>query len=178
MRKHLCAFLYSRNWSFWFTALLLMHLNKSQGQNRFEVGPKIELVDGTFAPYSALQPGDTLVLLEGKRDLLILRNLVGTPDNPIVIINGKGGAEVNSAHYFGISIRKCKYIHMSGTGDPDQEYGIRILNVRGSGLSIGDFTSDFEVDHVEIANTIYSGLIAKTEPACDFPHKSVIANRN
>lgn len=168
MRKKLQQLIYGRNWSFWFTALLIMYFGRTQAQISIRVEPAVQLIDGNFPPYNELQAGDTIKLLPGNRELLILRNINGSPDKPIVITNAEGIAEINSNHYFGISIRKSSHFKLTGTGDPNEHYGIRILNVRGSGLSIGDYSSNFEIDHVEIGNTLYSGLIAKTEPDCDF----------
>lgn len=115
-----------------------------------------------------------MLLKPGRKSLLILRNLNGTSTAPIKIKNGKGLVEVNSSHYFGISIRKCNHIILSGKGDRSIKYGIKIDGVQGSGLSIGDFSSNFEVENIEVRNVRYSGIIAKTEPDCDFERNSFL----
>ena len=35
------------------------------------------------------------------------------------------------------------------------------------GVQIGEFSTDFEVDHLEIADTGFAGVMAKTDPSCD-----------
>lgn len=143
-------------------------------QKTIEVDSTVILVDGNFTPYNSLIPGDTLRLNPGQKQLLILRNLVGTTENPIIITNGDGLVDVNSTHYFGISVRHCNHIKITGTGKPGLKYGIRILNIRGSGLSIGDYSTNIETDHLEIGEILYSGIIAKTEPDCNFNRNSFI----
>jgi hypothetical protein len=144
------------------------------GQKTIEVDSTVLLIDGSFAPYDSLVPGDTIRLKPGQKQLLILRNLVGTTDQPIIITNGDGLVDVNSTHYFGISIRHCNHIKLTGTGKTNLKYGIRILNIQGSGLSIGDYSTNVETDHLEIGEILYSGIIAKTEPDCNFDRNTFI----
>jgi len=149
-------------------------LQNVYAQKSVEVDSTILLVDGLFSPYDSLAPGDTLKLNPGKKQLLILRNLTGTADKPIIVTNGNGLVDINSNHYFGISVRHCNHLRITGTGTPSLKYGIRILNIRGSGLSIGDYSTNIETDHIEIGEILYSGIIAKTEPDCNFDRNSFI----
>jgi len=144
------------------------------GQKTIEVDSTVLLIDGSFAPYDSLAPGDTIRLKPGQKQLLILRNLIGTTDHPIIITNGEGLVDVNSTHYFGISVRHCNHIKITGSGKQGLKYGIRILNIRGSGLSIGDYSTNIETDHLEIGEILYSGIIAKTEPDCNFDRNAFI----
>ncbi len=150
------------------TLVFLFYCFTIHAQKRYTIETSVQLVDALFAPYQELQPGDTLELEPGLRSLLILRNIHGTISQPIVIINGNGIVEINSNHYFGISIRQSSFLKLSGNGDDRFKYGIQILNIRGSGLSVGDYSSDFELEHIEIGNTLNAGLVAKTEPDCNF----------
>lgn len=132
------------------------------------------VIDGQLNPYATLLPGDTIKLTKGIRPFIIFKNIIGSPEHPITIINQGGTVEINSDHYFGISIRKSKYIKMSGAGDTASLYGIRIFNRIGSGLSIGDFSTDFEIEYVEVGNSQHSGITAKTEPFCGFDRNTFI----
>lgn len=134
----------------------------------------IWVIDGQLNPYTNLQPGDTLFLTKGTRPFIIFKNIKGTKELPIIIINSEGTVEINSDHYFGISIRQSKFLKLSGTGDANSPYGIRIFNRIGSGLSIGDFSSDFEIEYIEIGFSQHSGITAKTEPFCGFDRNSFI----
>ncbi|MBL0097848.1 MAG: right-handed parallel beta-helix repeat-containing protein [Bacteroidetes bacterium] len=132
------------------------------------------VIDGNLFPFSTLLPGDTILLLPGIRPFIILKNINGSPENPIIISNGQGEVEINSDHYFGISIRRSTHIKLSGKGSAPIKYGIRIFNKVGSGLSIGDYTSFVEVEGVEVGFSQYSGIVAKTEPFCGFLRSSFI----
>ncbi len=113
------------------------------------------------------QPGDTICLMAGSRGDLYLKNITGTAENPIVIINKGGQSIINSDLSYGLKFAESKYVVISGSGDQNIEYGIYIQQVtNGNGLDIGNLSSDFEVEHIEISNTKTSGIVAKTEPNC------------
>lgn len=143
------------------------YLTEDKGYN---IDRLIMVVDGAVAPYNQLQPGDTLYLLPGVRQNLLLSNIYGSSVKPIVIINKGGVVTFNTDSYYGISIRNCRYIHLTGQGSPQDFYGIRIERVAGgAGIGLGDRSSDFEIDHISIANTLLGGLYAKTDPDCTSP---------
>ena len=145
-----------------------------QAQNKITVDSTKWIIDGELTPFSGLHPGDTISLLPGNRPFMIFKNINGSPLKPIVIINEGGIVEINSTHYFSISIRHSRYLKLSGGGQNNISYGIKMFHSTGSGLSIGDFTSDIEVEKVEVGYSLYSGIIAKTEPACGFQRNSFL----
>lgn len=154
--------------------IILMDSQSAWAQKSIEVDSNIVLIDGHFAPYNSVGAGDTILLKPGRKQLLILRNLVGSENQPLVVTNGDGLVEINSTHYFGISIRQCNHLKLSGAGKQGLKYGIQILNIQGSGLSIGDYSTNIEAEKIEIGNILYSGIIAKTEPDCNFDRNSFI----
>ncbi len=154
--------------------VLLFAFNSAIAQHKYEIDTIINLVDAEFKPYTSLEPGDTIFLKPGIRKLLILRNIHGNIEHPITIINLDGLVEFNSNHYFGISIRHCSFIHLSGEGNPKLKYGIAIYNIQGTALGVGDYSTDFEINNIEIGNSLYSGITAKTEPDCDFNRNNFV----
>jgi len=115
------------------------------------------------------QPGDTLCLMAGIRGPLYLKDIVGSQENPIVILNKGGQSIIDSDLNYGIRFANCQNIVLSGAGDSQAEYGIFIRQVSGgSGLDIGGKSSDFEVSQIEISNVKYSGIVAKTDPNCTY----------
>ena len=87
----------------------------------------------------------------------------------------------NSNFRYGISLENCKYFRITGTGDPAFRYGINIAGTgaNASGLSISGLSSDFEVDHIEVANTGFAGIEGKSEPRCDLStNKGMFTQRN
>lgn len=114
-----------------------------------------------------VHPGDTLVFESGQRSFLLIRNLHGQDDAPIVICNRFGQVRINTDHYYGISFRNCTHIKLSGNGSADTLYGIKIEKVsHGSGISVDDLSSEFEIEFLEISNTKQTAIVAKTDPTC------------
>lgn len=128
--------------------------------------PEIYLYDG-----SDLNPGDTLFLIPGPRSKLILTNLHGNETSPILITNFEGVCDFCplDARY-GIAIRQSRYFRVSGSGDHQYKYGIKLhvfLNENSIGISVEKGSSDFDIDHIEIYNTGFAGIIAKSDPGPD-----------
>lgn len=129
------------------------------------VAPTVNYINGLDAPYNLLLPGDTLKLQYGTRDQLLIQNLTGDSDHPIVITNGCGVVGISTENHYGMSIRNCRYLKVTGTGFPNEFYGIQIKKVeQGAGIGINDFSSDIEIDHLSIQNTLFNGINAKTDP--------------
>ncbi len=125
------------------------------------------LIDYKASPFKQLLPGDTVFLLSGNRDYILIKNFQGQPAKPFVFINKGGVVTIYTDHYFGISVQNCRYFRLTGSGNTEKFYGIDIKGVtNGTGIGIGALSSDFEIDHVSIRNVPISGIIAKTDPDC------------
>ncbi len=117
-----------------------------------------------------INPGDTICIEAGERTSLKLINFHGSPDSIIVFKNCGGEVIVRNNYVnYGISIEKSSFFRFTGTGDNNIQYGIKVLGTKAgaSGLSIGNLSTNFEVDHIEIANTGFAGIFSKTDPKCD-----------
>lgn len=124
-------------------------------------------INASSDAYKDVKGGDTLFFKAGDKKYLLIANFQGEPDKPIVMINYQGAVTIDTDHYYGISIRNCRYIKFTGTGDANETYGFKIDGVsRGAGLGIGELSSDFEVDHVSIKDVLTAGIYAKTDPDC------------
>jgi uncharacterized protein YjdB len=146
---------------------LFFQIEYTMGQTRYTLTADKIYVNGLDPLYKAVKPGDTLAFLSGNKDYLLIANFRGAPGNPIVIINSGGPIIIDTDHYYGIAIKNCQYIKFTGTGDPSQMYGFQIKRVaNGGGMGVGELSSDFEIDHVSIENTLIGGLYAKTDPDC------------
>lgn len=117
-----------------------------------------------------IQPGDTIYILAGLRSLLYFKDIHGDSLHPIIIIN-KGGAVLveNNNRQYGIRVAHSYHFRFTGTGVDTILYGIRIMQsaLNCNGLSLDDMSTNFEVDHFEIANTGFAGINSKTQPTCD-----------
>ncbi|WP_281557321.1 right-handed parallel beta-helix repeat-containing protein [Thalassomonas sp. RHCl1] len=115
--------------------------------------------DGTE---QGIMPGQTLCLASGQRGPMKLSNIHGTATEPVVVKNCGGVVEIIPYHY-AISIQQSSHVNLSGTGDADNYYGIRL----GGTLGIEQRSTDIEVNNIEIYQADFAGIMAKTDPTCE-----------
>lgn len=122
------------------------------------------IIDGAIL---GLQPGSVIGLdARVSYGPILFRNLTGTHDNPIIIRNCGGVARVDgTGRDYAIKTENSKFFHITG-GDQANEYGI-IVNGGSLGIALAHLSTQFEVDHVEIQNVGFAGIMAKTDPGCD-----------
>ncbi|MCF8307639.1 MAG: right-handed parallel beta-helix repeat-containing protein [Bacteroidales bacterium] len=140
---------------------------ESRGQCSITIPSETTLIDGNDYDF---QSGDVICLEAGEKPYLLIRNIdpEGNFDQPVTIRNHNGEVTFDTDHYYGISFWNCNNIVLSGKGDDDYTYGIKILKVaNGTGLSIDNLSSKAEVRGIEISNTAFAGLMAKTDPFCE-----------
>ncbi|MFA5418817.1 MAG: right-handed parallel beta-helix repeat-containing protein [Bacteroidales bacterium] len=129
---------------------------------------EVTIIDGN---QMNLVPGNSICLQGGGRDFLLIKNIHGTAENPIVIKNYNGPVLIQTSGNYGVKISNCSYIQMTGSGNSGVNYGIQILKVDndlGTGISVTDLSTNVEIDHMEIANIPIAGVYAKSDPDCNF----------
>ena len=148
-----------------FSFFLLFH-HLAEGQNKgIHIASNQLMVDANDPVYKSIKPGDTLYFDAGSRKYLLIKNFRGEPTKPLVMINSGGEVIFDTDHYYGISIQNCRYFKLTGTGDTKKTYGFKIARVtNGAGVGIGALSSDFEIDHLSVENTLIGGIYAKTDP--------------
>jgi hypothetical protein len=117
------------------------------------------------------QPGDVFCISAGEYSAFRFTGFVGSKESPLIFKNCGGKVVMNSPTYTAIQFLGSRYVHLTGTGSDDFEYGIQIVFSKSgtSGVSVANLSSDFELDHLDISNTGFAGIIAKTDPKCDDP---------
>lgn len=110
-------------------------------------------------------PGQTVCLKAGKYFQIEIQNLQGTEEKPIKIIPVDGEVIIDTNSHFGIKISHSSHIILSGMTDSLQ-YGIRVLQNNGTGISIDELSSDIEICGCEVGNVTLTGIVAKTDPDC------------
>ncbi len=110
--------------------------------------------------------GDVICIQAGNYGYFRFFDFVGEKGNPIVFKNCGGKVVISDNTYTGIQFRKSKYIVIDGSGSNQHEYGIKIAKAKSAGVSISDFSSDTEIHHLEITNTGFACIVAKTDPDC------------
>ncbi|MBW2453069.1 MAG: right-handed parallel beta-helix repeat-containing protein [Deltaproteobacteria bacterium] len=130
--------------------------------------------DGATGADLGVQPGEVVCVEAGERSFLTIDDFVGSDTAPITIINCGGQVRIaNSDRGYGIRINGSSFFHLTGTGDPDTEYGFDVSASRtgpdysGSGVPVGDLSTDYELDHLEVHHTGFAGFVLKTESRCD-----------
>lgn len=120
-------------------------------------------IDGTAIP-----PGAVIYITAGQRGALLLKNIKGTAAKPITIINkgGKVTFSTTTTASYAFKTQNCQYFRIVGSGTPGITYG---FNVNGGniGMTMDDLSSDFEIANVEVHNSGFAGIMAKTDPSCD-----------
>lgn len=131
------------------------------------VGTSTYIFDGAA---KGTKPGDVICLTAGSMKSVWFRNLKGSATNYIKVINCGGQALVGTPTATdAISFSNSQYIHLTGTGDPNFFYGIKIpeSSPGSQGVSVNNLSSDFHIDHLEINKTGYSGIMLKSDPSTD-----------
>ena len=146
----------------------------------FNVPLSVNWLDATASPYNQVKGGDILYFEGGTRDYIGLKGFVGSPGNPIIIMNLGSEVIINTTIGYGISLRGCRYIKLVGTGVSGVRYGFKIDGTNGTlfGLDMGMLSSDIEIGNVSIKNTKASGIVAKTDPECGYATRDLFTQYN
>ena len=122
------------------------------------------VVDGNLL---GLKPGSVICLNSAfTYGSIDFRNLAGTEEQPIEIRNCGGKVNLKATDkWHALKTTNSKYFRITG-GSADGVYGI---NLQGGemGMKLDGLSTNFEVDHVEISNVSFAGIMAKTDPTCD-----------
>lgn len=114
-----------------------------------------------------LKPGSVIGLSSTYTyGTLEFHNIEGTEDDPIIIRNFGGVVNIRATDkWHALKTENSKHFRITG-GDTPGHYGI---NVQGGemGLKLDGLSTNFEIDHVEISNVGFAGIMAKTDPTCD-----------
>jgi hypothetical protein len=110
-----------------------------------------------------IAPGTTITIPAGTRGPLLLKNLKGTPDKPILITNN-GHVTIKAAKTasYGFKAMNCSNIRFIASA-----YGEIEIDGGNIGVTFDNFTTDFTISNIEVHNSGFAGIMAKTDPTCD-----------
>jgi hypothetical protein len=113
-----------------------------------------------------LKPGAVICLKGGATyKNITFKNIRGSASAPITIKNCGGTVTFNATGtYYGIKTQSSSYFRI--TGGSGTTYGIKVNGGHHS-VTLEYLTTNVEFDHVEVANSGFSGIMAKTDPSCD-----------
>jgi hypothetical protein len=112
-----------------------------------------------------IKPG-AVICIEGNKTWgnFVFKNIRGTASAPITIKSCGGTANlVGTGKPFGIRTETSSFFKITGGSSG---YGIRV-NGGNLGVTLDVMTTNVEMDHVEVYNTGFAGIMAKTDPGCD-----------
>ena len=116
-----------------------------------------------------LKPGDIICLnSQIKYGPLKFVNLKGTKEKPIIILNCGGPVVIDvPGHSFALKTEKSEYFRITSVATKDSPYGIHLSGAKGMGLALDYLSTNFEIDHIEVSDIGFAGIMAKTDPSCD-----------
>ena len=116
-----------------------------------------------------LKPGAVICLKSGvKYGPLKFVNLKGTAAKPITILNCGGPVHLDTpGNSFALKTERSEYFRITSVATKESEYGIQISGAKGMGLSCDYLSTNFEIDHLEVFDIGFAGIMAKTDPNCD-----------
>jgi len=159
-----------KNWKNIPVLLFLLLSQIIYAQNSIIIPVSSKNIDSSTPKYSSINPGDTLLVEAGIRESLLFANIQGTQENPIVIINSGGRVIFETDRSYGIDLRNCSHIKLTGTGDVNERYGFLISdlpNENSVGIGVGYKSTNFEIENIEISHVSFAGILAKTNPTCE-----------
>lgn len=118
-----------------------------------------------------VMPGDVIGISVGTYGRIFLQDLQGEEGNPIIVINCGGRVELGNENLNNaIILSNSTHVRLTGTGDTqNSDYGFFIKGSKSGtqGITATSFSSNIEIDHFEIMNTGFAGIMVKTDPSCD-----------
>jgi len=159
----------------WMVCVAFAVTGASVAEAQCDCDHEIGLDEGTWdGADNGVQPGDRVCVTAGEREFLRLRNLRGSAEAPVTVINCGGRVVIHNEDraYALVTEDDSSHFRLTGTGDAAHEYGFDISvpdrePYPGVGVWLVGKSSDYEVDHMEIHHTGFAGVSAKTDPLCD-----------
>ena len=117
-----------------------------------------------------VKPGYKVCLKATHYVSIALFHFYGTKDKPVTIINCGGVTNISGYAGYGFFLHSSRYVHVTGTGDPSNKYGILVDGSVGNtqvGYGMDAQSSDVESDHIEVTKTGGIGIATAPTPNCD-----------
>lgn len=151
----------------WILFLIYTPLIWAQG-NHHTITPTDIIVDGTNFKGQPILPGDSLLFEPGIRGHIIFRNLEGTRNAPIIIINKTTAILIESTIQYGISFQNCRHFKLTSRSGVNPMYNFTITAPNGVGIGLGQKSEHYIIEYLTIWTTSGPGILAKTDPDCTF----------
>lgn len=126
----------------------------------------VNIINASSFTYS---PGDVFCIQADTIAGLRFVGFAGTAAQPLTFKNCGGKVVVQEDSYSGIAFVSSQYVRLTGTGDSAHQYGFHVIETgSGSmGVNVGGLSSDAMIDHIEVQDVGFAGIMAKTDPNCN-----------
>lgn len=150
------------------TVSWLLALASSYAENLTIDSAWLEIRGRIVGKNSGLGPGDTLFIKAGNYQNIVLKELLGAPNRPVVVINFNGQVRFSHQHYRGaFDIKRCQYVVVKGL-KWNNKHGFVVEHAgTGSAVGINDRSSDISISGFQILHAGFAGIMIKTDPDCD-----------
>ncbi len=130
-----------------------------------------ERINLIYASDFDIQAGDTVCIPSGVYAGIRFYDIKGTAEASVTIKNCGGPVIISEEVYSGITFEGSAFVHLTGTGDEESKYGIKVSteNPGSMGIYLTNLSTDFEVDHIEVNKAGFAGIMAKSDPDCNRP---------
>jgi hypothetical protein len=168
------------NLSYFITFLMIMFsINSVAQQNQnitLDSSSPVYINETTLG--RSLVGGDTIFISSDRDKPLRFQSLIGSPSNPIVVVNKGGQVKIDGVAYGlwgALTFENCQYVKVSGKGHPGFKYGFE-LSALQSGLSFTELSSDCEAENIKISHDGFFGIFAKKDYGGNPPNPAPIFN--
>ena len=97
-----------------------------------------------------MPPGTVICLSSGDYDGILIENLRGTAERPVVIRNHGGRVRIVKGE---LALRNCQHVQLTGTGTPGLTYGIHAYQ---AWVHVYETPLGIEIDHIEVEDNSLS----------------------
>lgn len=157
----------------YFLAAILLSLSYAYSQNKTIVldGLRADAINFIRGNEMDLLPGDTIAIPGGVYGGLRFYDINGLPGLPITIVNKDSLVTIVEDNYSAFEMQGSSYIHITGSGVEGIKYGIKLRATQAGaqGMNITNLSTDIEIDHIEVAEAGFAGIMMKTDPDCNRP---------
>lgn len=116
---------------------------------------------------ASVLPGQTVCVQSGMRGSLKIKNINGTADNKIRLINCGGVVVFNDPlSSSAIMFDGCTNFQLTGTGS-DSEFGFFVQEIGDVGVLLRNLSNHFEIDHFRIEQAPGHAILLRDDPNCE-----------
>ncbi len=130
-----------------------------------------ERINLIYASDFGIQAGNRVCIPSGTYAGIRFYDIKGNENARVTITNCGGPVVIKEEVYSGITFEGSSFVHITGSGHTGTEYGFKVstVNPGSMGVYLTNLSTDLEIDHIEVVNAGFAGIMAKSDPDCNRP---------